>query len=99
MATLTLGTNAATSLIALKFVPGVNGMNTADVATINNAIRLQSAAQNRTNGSFSATGMLRFPGGRTVQMQPGDYVAVDVVSGWPIFISAYAIANGPWTHT
>ncbi len=100
MSVLTLGTNATTSLSALAFLPGANSMVAADVATINNAIRSQSAVQNRAHGAFSQTGLVRLPGGRgIIQMQPGDYIGVDVATGWPIVVSAYDIANGAWTHS
>lgn len=100
MAVLTLGTNATTSLSALLFKPGLSTMNAADVATLCNAIRGQNANQPRTNGYFTTEGLLHLPGGRgIVQVMPGDYVAVDVTSGWPILVSSYAIGAGPWTHS
>lgn len=101
MAVLTLGTNATTSLAnALKFLPGANSMIAADVATVANAIRSQNANQTRQNGDFTTSGLVRLPGGRgIIQMQPGDYIGVDSTTGWPIVVSAYAIASGPWTHS
>jgi hypothetical protein len=87
MATVTLGSNANNSLTALKFVPGVNGMAAADVASIDNLIRTDF------------TGILYLPGGRgIIQAKPGDYIGVDN-KGWPIIVSAYSIANAAWTHT
>lgn len=100
MALLTLGTNATTSLSALKFLPGQGTMNPQDVGTLSNMIRGQNAVQARTNAYFSSDGLLRIPGGRGVlQVLPGDYVGVDATTGWPVLISAYAIANGPYTHS
>ena len=100
MALLTLGTSGTTSLSAIKFLPGANSMAAADVATLCNGLRSQNAAQNRLNGYFTTTGLLRLPGNRgEIQLKPGDYVAYDTTTGWPIVISDYAIANGPYTHS
>ena len=99
MATLTLGTNATTSLTALLFKPGANSMTAADVATIANAIKTDDAVQGYLNGAWSQTGLVYLPGGRgVIQMKPGDYIGVDN-KGWPIVVSAYSIANGAWTHS
>lgn len=101
MATSTLGTNATTSLTSLKFLPGYgSGMAPADIATINNAIKNPLIANYFTQGGqFSAGGQLFIPGDRgVITLLPGDYVGVDS-TGWPIVVSANAIANGPWTHT
>lgn len=101
MAVLTLGTNGTTSLNkALLFKPGAGTMTAADVADVANAIRGQSAVQARTNGYFTPSGLVHLPGGRgIIQMQPGDYIGVDTTTGWPIVVSSYAIASGPWTHS
>lgn len=103
MATLTLGTNAATSLVALKFLPGWNsGMAAADVATFNNDILSQlNVAHPKAGGAyFSPEGVLYLPDQMgMIKLNPGDYVGVDATSGWPIVVSANAIANGPWTHS
>jgi hypothetical protein len=33
-----------------------------------------------------------------IRLDPGDWVGVDPATGWPVVISAYAIANGAFTH-
>lgn len=102
MATVTLGTNATTSLTALKFLPGFNsGMAAADIASINNLIKSQINLTNPLAGGsyFTAEGVLYYPDQRGfVKLMPGDYVGVDS-NGLPVWVSADSIANGPWTHT
>lgn len=98
MATLTLGTNATTSLTALKNLSGIGSMVAADQATICNAIKDDlNVAHPRVPGAFQS-GMLIIPNRGVLQVLPGDYVGVDD-EGWPILVSAYSIANGNWTHS
>lgn len=105
MATVTLGTNATTSLTAVKYLPGYNsGILAADIATINNLIRSSvNVSSPRVGGSyFTSDGILYFPDQKGfIRLAPGDYIGVDAVasSGWPVIVAADAIANGPWTHT
>lgn len=103
MATKTLGTSATTSLVAVPFLPGYNsGMAISDVATINNYIKSQlNVANPQAGGSyFTPEGVLYLPDQQgMIKINPGDYVAVDATSGWPIVISKNAIATGPWTHS
>lgn len=103
MATGTLGTNATTSLTSLKIS---SAMAPADIATIQAAILKDNQPANNTippqnPGSFSVSGLkLALPGGRGVIVcKPGDYIAIDPVTGWPIVLSANAVANGAFTHT
>lgn len=97
MATVTLGTNATTTLTSLSFQRG--GMLPADIATIQQGINNdQVNGLPDWPGAFASTGLLYIPNRGILQMLPGDYVGVDS-TGWPILVSAYAIANGPWTHT
>jgi hypothetical protein len=102
MATGTVGTSATNSLVS-KLFP-VNGALTAaqvaaDIAAIANAIKDD---QNNIHpiwpGAWSQSGMLSIPNRGILKVLPGDYVAVDATTGWPILISARAIASGPWTH-
>ena len=98
MATKTLGTNATTSLTALQFQPGA--MAAADIATISQAIKAQNAVGRNKPEAFSNNGLLYLPEERgVIRLNPGDWVAVDPTTGWPLAISAYAIANGAFTHT
>lgn len=99
MATITLGTNATTSLNGLKFVRQyVSVAALAGVATINASILDDlNVAHPIFPGAFR-NGTLIIPNRGALQILPGDYVAYDS-TGWPILVSANAIANGPWTHT
>ena len=104
MATHTLGTNATTSLTAVTFSPVPSVLSDADMATIRAGIRSDDAshavATLRGYGGFVREGLLYLPNNRgVIKLAPGDVVAIDTVatSGWPILLSAYAVANGPWT--
>lgn len=102
MATLTLGTNSTTSLTALQFVAG---MVPADLATINAAIKKDNNPARNSNPvteatALSTTGQLELPGGRgIITLKPGDYIAVDPNTGWPMVVSMNCAANGAITHT
>jgi hypothetical protein len=52
-------------------------------------------------GAFNYMGILTIPGRGFLKLIPGDVVAVDPATnvGWPILVSANAIANGSWTLT
>lgn len=96
MATLTLGTNATTTLTALQYT---RNMTAADVATLQQAIKDdQNVAHPIFPGAFIQAGQLFIPNRGVLQLIPGDYVGVDS-RGWPIVVSADAIASGPWTHS
>lgn len=96
MALLTAGTNATTSLAALKFL---KGSPAADVALIANNILNDRVNGNPIwPGAFSNNGVLFIPNRGELKVFSGDYVMYDS-TGWPILISANAIANGPWTHS
>jgi len=103
MATVTVGTTASTSLTGLKFLPGYgSGMSAADIATIALGIK-----NDQINGrpiypnAFSANGLLYVPNRGVLQMLPGDYVAWDTPTGWPVLISAAAFASTAhsWVHS
>ena len=117
MALLTLGTKTTSSLNAIQYL---HGMNTTDFATLVNSI-LQDAASGRAPlgqpagaapaakprmpGAMDTTGQLFIPRRGVLQCFPGDYIGVDA-NGWPILISANAIAGGSspsattsWQHS
>lgn len=97
MATVTLGTNATTSLTALAWNSVVSD---ADVATIAQLIRNdQNVAHPTIPSAFVKNGLLFVPNRGELRLMPGDYVGVDETTGWPILVSARAIAAGPWTHS
>lgn len=96
MSTKTLGTNATTTLTALAFS---GSLVVADMASIANSIKDdQNPAHPIYPGAFSQNGLLYVPNRGVLKMLPGDWVGVDS-RGWPILVSADAIANGPWTHS
>lgn len=117
MALLTLGTNATTTLTAMKYRAGAN--NTPDVEAAINALILDDRSSPMGQLAQTAPGAkpiwpgafnrfystLSIPNRGIIKVLPGDYVAVDA-NGWPILISANAIAGGSspsattsWTHT
>lgn len=101
MATSASGTTSNTALTyGLEFLPGYgSGMAAADIATINANIKNdQINSHPIMPESFSANGLLYVPNRGILKMLPGDWVMVDPTTGWPILVSKYAIASGPW-HT
>lgn len=97
MALLTGGTSASTSLSAMAFSPA---QNVADMASVAAGIKDDlEVAHPIWPGAFSRTGLLYIPNRGTLQMLPGDYVMFDTTTGWPILVSARAIASGPWAHS
>ena len=97
MATSTLGTNANNSLTSRIFA---GAMPAADIASIANLIKDdQNNLHPISTGAWAQTGLLYVPNRGVLRMLPGDFVGVDAATGWPILVSARAIAAGPWTHT
>ena len=108
MATHTLATSGNLKAITYSESPSV--LLPADLATIAqeilndpNAFNGQSTARAMINGAFAYNGVLFIPNRGYLRVFPGDVVAVDSASsspvGWPILVSADAIANGQWTFT
>ena len=114
MATLTLGTKTTTTLTAIKFLPS---MSNADLATVQQLIlndNSQTSGQLAATapsakpvwpGALSRSGLLYIPNRGVLKILPGDYIGVDA-NGWPILLSANAIAGGAspstttsWTHS
>lgn len=112
MAIGTGGTNAATSLLAIlqpgsfttlqgtKF--GITETD-ADIATINDTIVDDQNFNQPAPGSgpwgWSRNGVLYVPNRGFLKCLPGDAIMVDAATGWPILVSARALAAGPWTTT
>lgn len=95
MATKTLGTTLTTSLTAILY----GGNPQADIATILNGIK-----NDQINGfplwpGALDSGLLSIPNRGVLKILPGDWVAIDAATGWPILVSGDAIAGGPWTHS
>lgn len=102
MALVSLGTTSDAALTkSLMFKPGYgSGMSAADIAAVALAIKDdKNVAHPIYPQAFSANGLLYVPNRGVLQMLPGDYVGVDPTTGWPILVSAYAIASGPWAVT
>jgi len=99
MAIVACGTTSTTALTyGLKYLPGYgSGMAAADIATINANIKNDvNVSHPQLPESFSANGKLYIPNRGVLTCLPGDYVMVDPTTGWPILVSKYAIASGPW---
>ena len=99
MAVQTVGTNANNSLTyGIKFLPGYgSGMAGTDIAAI--ALQIKddlNVAHPIYPNAFSSNGLLYVPNRGVLTVLPGDYVAVDPTTGWPILLSKRAIASGPW---
>lgn len=98
MATITLGTAATTSLVAISWNPMTSA---ADIASIANNIKHQA---NPTHpilaGGFANNGRLEYPGRRGfILLRPGDYIGYDNF-GWPVVVSNESIASGSsWSHS
>ncbi len=97
MALGALGTNAVSSLSSL--VMGGASAVAADAALLNAAILNDKVNGNpRWPGAFAQSGVLFVPNRGILQVLPGDVIGVDA-SGWPILVSAHAIAYGSTSWT
>ena len=108
MATITLGTAATNTLIAVTFSQQTSsgGLLPADLATINQHILddqnvSHPAAHLIGSGGLFREGLLYLPnrGGFGIKVLPGDIVAYDPATGWPILLSARAAAGASWVHS
>lgn len=99
MALLTGGTSASTSLNAW-LVTRATGSAITNIALVNAGIKDDlNPAHPRWPQALSPSGLLFIPNRGTVQCLPGDYIMFDTTTGWPILVSSYAIASGPWAHS
>lgn len=100
MALLTGGTNANSSLSAWLVTRADGATVRANIGLINaGVLNDQNVAHPIWPGAFSSSGLLSIPNRGTLQCLPGDYIMFDSTTGWPILVSAYAIASGPWAHS
>jgi hypothetical protein len=107
MATHTLATSA--NLTAVTFSPSPQVLLPADIATIHGGMKHDPNPSNGQSsgrapgGGFSYNGLLFVPGRGVLRLWPGDVVAIDNLGGtnvgWPILVSADAIAHGSWLFT
>ncbi len=97
MSLLTGGTNANSSLSALLVTQGATAANVAllQLAILDDI----NPAHPVSPGAYQNNGLLYIPNRGVLRALPGDYVMVDSTTGWPILLSAYAIASGPWAHS
>lgn len=100
MATITIGTAATTTLVGLAF--NVSSAD-ADFATIAQHIlddQNPGVLVGRVwPGAFSKRGVLYVPNRGELKILPGDVVAYDPTTGFPILISARAAAGASWVHS
>ncbi len=59
----------------------------------------QGTNRPQVNQAYVKQGRLIIPNRGQLQLKPGDFIAFDSTTGWPIVISGDAAANGPYTHT
>ena len=59
----------------------------------------QGTNRPRVNQAYVKQGLLIIPNRGHLQLKPGDFIAFDSTTGWPIVISGDAAANGPYTHS
>ena len=101
MALLTGGTSASTSLGAWLVTRATGGgTEAAKIGLVNAGIKDdQNVAHPIWPTAFNTSGRLMIPNRGVLQCLPGDYIMLDSTTGWPILVSAYAIASGPWAHS
>lgn len=93
----TLGTTANNTLIAMPF--GTD-QNVADIASIAANILDDQINKNPIYpGAWANTGLLYVPNRGILKALPGDYIAYDPATGWPILLSKRAAAGASWVHT
>ena len=96
MALATIGTNANNSLSAIVYGAGDADADVASVAL--GILDDQNVTHPVYPGAFSKQGLLYIPNRGYLKPLPGDYIAFDAATGWPILISARAATAGPYTH-
>jgi len=101
MALKTAGSAATNTLTGLVFQSA--GNSAADQASFANSIQNDAFPAGSTadaQGFFSPnTGQLFIPNRGVLKVLPGDYILTDPATGWPILVSARAIAGASWVHS
>ena len=105
----TMGTTATTSLSAVKYSQSpldssayLGTPPALDMAALAALIKddLNQTGNFAPNKFFDFNGLLMIPRRGLVRVLPGDFVAVDTQTGWPILVSALAAASNPsWVHS
>ena len=104
MATITLGTAATTTLVAVVFSQATTVLLPADLTTINENIRDDQAAGRPPAyisgiGGFVREGLLIVPNRGALKCLPGDVIGYDPATGFPILLSSAAAAGASWVHS
>ena len=85
---------------ALSFDPPGESSNysptTAATGLINQT--LIGTTRRVCNQAYIKNGVLIVPNRGQLILRNGDFIAWDTTTGWPIVISAYTAAHGPYTH-
>ncbi len=102
MATKTAGTATSSGLTAIQWQPA--GMNTTDLATINELIHGVADVVNLKRSSWIENGLLfipsRNPKSDGIPLVAGDWICVDSSTGWVIVIPAAVMtASTVFTHS
>jgi hypothetical protein len=77
----------------------------ADVAALNVAIKNDlingGSIANLPiwGGAYSQSNLLSIPNRGVLKVYPGDFIAWDTQTGWPILVSGLAAANAGYSHT
>lgn len=97
MATKTLGTAATTTLVAMPFGsdPTIADISAIQLHILNDLINGNPVYP----GAWANTGLLYVPNRGVLQARPGDFVAYDPATGWPILLSAGAAGGASWVHS
>lgn len=97
MATISAGTTTSTTLTGIIWQNSGAGILPADLATI-----VQGIKNDQVNGlpiwpgAFGNNGLLSIPNRGVLKVLPGDLVAWDPATGWPVLVSKTALAGPDW---
>jgi hypothetical protein len=97
MATHTLGTATNVSLTAIPWSPSPQVLAPADLTTLHgliNGVFPQMAHPVTYLGKLFLPGRPESP----ITLRPGDIIATDPVSGWPIILPAAVAATANWHY-
>jgi hypothetical protein len=100
MATITIGSAGTTTLIGLAFDPSKSDADFASISTHILDDKNPGVLTGRVwPGAWSKRGVLYVPNRGYLQTLPGDIVAYDPATGWPILVSQHAAAGASWVHS
>ena len=99
-----MGTAGTTTLVAVKWSQDPTILLPADLATIKNHIlddltTGNPVAQVSGVGGLVREGKLYVPNRGSLVIYPGDFIAYDPATGFPILVSALAAAGASWVHS